>query len=262
MSENVEWVNLASVEEIPQPGAIKVDVDDLVICLAKDSNGVIHALDDTCTHAAVSLSEGEVDDDGIVVHEYDDTPEGFGRIAATTARQVILQRLRDAEHERLRCHGGAGGRAATGGGRHLLVGRGPDRRARAAASRRGRAGAEHLVDLAEVESHRVGERERLAGGASLVQGYTGFIYGGIGLEHYGIGSFCHQLCTFRIPAARWGSNLEARRALAAQLIDAPFSHHMPLRHNAHAVTQALHQVQLVRGENDGHATVGALAQHI
>ena len=32
--------------------------------------------------------------------EWDDTPEGFGRIAATTARQVILQRLRDAEHER------------------------------------------------------------------------------------------------------------------------------------------------------------------
>ena len=32
--------------------------------------------------------------------EWDDTPEGFGRIAATTARQVIVQRLRDAEHER------------------------------------------------------------------------------------------------------------------------------------------------------------------
>ena len=31
--------------------------------------------------------------------EFDDTPEGFGRIAATTARQVILQRLRDAEQE-------------------------------------------------------------------------------------------------------------------------------------------------------------------
>ncbi|MFF0144882.1 NusA antitermination factor [Amycolatopsis sulphurea] len=38
--------------------------------------------------------EGEVDE------EWDDTPEGFGRIAATTARQVILQRLRDAEHEK------------------------------------------------------------------------------------------------------------------------------------------------------------------
>ena len=36
----------------------------------------------------------------MVGEEWDDTPEGFGRIAATTARQVILQRLRDAEHER------------------------------------------------------------------------------------------------------------------------------------------------------------------
>ena len=39
-------------------------------------------------------AEGEVEE------EWDDTPEGFGRIAATTARQVILQRLRDAEHEK------------------------------------------------------------------------------------------------------------------------------------------------------------------
>jgi N utilization substance protein A len=42
----------------------------------------------------------DLDGDGNVTREWDDTPEGFGRIAATTARQVILQRLRDAEHER------------------------------------------------------------------------------------------------------------------------------------------------------------------
>jgi transcription termination/antitermination protein NusA len=42
----------------------------------------------------------ELASDGSVAQEWDDTPEGFGRIAATTARQVILQRLRDAEHER------------------------------------------------------------------------------------------------------------------------------------------------------------------
>jgi len=42
----------------------------------------------------------ETDEDGNVLSEYDDTPEGFGRIAATTARQVILQRLRDAENEK------------------------------------------------------------------------------------------------------------------------------------------------------------------
>ena len=33
--------------------------------------------------------------------EFDDTPEGFGRIATATARQVIVQRLRDAEDEQV-----------------------------------------------------------------------------------------------------------------------------------------------------------------
>ena len=42
--------------------------------------------------AADAADEGEL-------REYDDTPEGFGRIAAGTARQVILQRLRDATDE-------------------------------------------------------------------------------------------------------------------------------------------------------------------
>ncbi|TCP46743.1 NusA antitermination factor [Tamaricihabitans halophyticus] len=42
----------------------------------------------------------ELGPDGEITEEWDDTPEGFGRIAATTARQVILQRLRDAEHEK------------------------------------------------------------------------------------------------------------------------------------------------------------------
>ncbi|HEY7814809.1 MAG TPA: transcription termination factor NusA [Nakamurella sp.] len=42
----------------------------------------------------------ETDESGAVVREWDDTPEDFGRIAATTARQVILQRLRDVDNER------------------------------------------------------------------------------------------------------------------------------------------------------------------
>ncbi len=41
----------------------------------------------------------ERDEDGEVTRQWDDTPAGFGRIAATTARQVILQRLRDAEDD-------------------------------------------------------------------------------------------------------------------------------------------------------------------
>ena len=42
----------------------------------------------------------ETDEDGNLISEWDDTPEGFGRIAATTARQVMLQRFRNAENER------------------------------------------------------------------------------------------------------------------------------------------------------------------
>ncbi|MGA8112908.1 MAG: transcription termination factor NusA [Actinocatenispora sp.] len=41
----------------------------------------------------------ELDADGTVVREWDDTPAGFGRIAAMTAKQVILQRLREATDE-------------------------------------------------------------------------------------------------------------------------------------------------------------------
>jgi N utilization substance protein A len=47
----------------------------------------------------VTVWAAETDDEGTVLREWDDTPEGFGRIAATTAKQVILQRLRDAEDE-------------------------------------------------------------------------------------------------------------------------------------------------------------------
>ena len=47
----------------------------------------------------VTVWAREIDEDGTAGPEYDDTPQGFGRIAATTAKQVMLQRLRDAEDE-------------------------------------------------------------------------------------------------------------------------------------------------------------------
>jgi len=53
---------------------------------------------DTKSGAIQVLAE-ERDDDGNVIAEWDDTPEDFGRIAATTARQVIMQKIREAEHE-------------------------------------------------------------------------------------------------------------------------------------------------------------------
>jgi len=50
----------------------------------------------------VTVWATEVPEEGredAVPREYDDTPEDFSRIAATTAKQVILQKLRDAEDE-------------------------------------------------------------------------------------------------------------------------------------------------------------------
>ncbi|KOG89331.1 transcription termination factor NusA [Streptomyces varsoviensis] len=54
-------------------------------------------------HVTVWAKENAEDltdlEEGQEPREFDDTPSGFGRIAATTAKQVILQRLRDAEEE-------------------------------------------------------------------------------------------------------------------------------------------------------------------
>src|ERR1700710_3086127 len=47
----------------------------------------------------VTVLAAETDEDGTTISEYDDTPDGFGRIAATTAKQIMLQRLRDAEDD-------------------------------------------------------------------------------------------------------------------------------------------------------------------
>ena len=54
-------------------------------------------LDRRSGHVAVLVPER--DEDGAQIGEYDGTPEGFGRVAASTARQVIMQRLRDVEDE-------------------------------------------------------------------------------------------------------------------------------------------------------------------
>jgi N utilization substance protein A len=48
---------------------------------------------------AASVLAQDLDEDGVVAREYDDTPHDFGRIAAMTAKQVILQRLREATDE-------------------------------------------------------------------------------------------------------------------------------------------------------------------
>jgi N utilization substance protein A len=49
----------------------------------------------------ISVYGQELDEDGNVTDEWLDTPEDFGRIAASTAKQVILKRLRDAKRNQI-----------------------------------------------------------------------------------------------------------------------------------------------------------------
>ena len=47
----------------------------------------------------VAVVARERDAEGTILEEWDDTPENFGRVAASTARQVIFQRIRDLEDD-------------------------------------------------------------------------------------------------------------------------------------------------------------------
>ena len=49
------------LDALPEVGALAVQLDRVVIAVVRHEDGALHAVDDTCTHANVSLAEGEVD---------------------------------------------------------------------------------------------------------------------------------------------------------------------------------------------------------
>jgi 3-phenylpropionate/trans-cinnamate dioxygenase ferredoxin component len=55
-------IRVCTLEDLPQVGAVRADIDGRPVAVARDSAGRVHAVDDTCSHANVSLSEGEVED--------------------------------------------------------------------------------------------------------------------------------------------------------------------------------------------------------
>jgi transcription termination/antitermination protein NusA len=92
--------SLESEKDISLDLVVKAIEDALLVAYHRSGGSVPTArveVDRRSGH--VTVWAAETDPDGAVVREWDDTPQGFGRIAATTARQVILQRLRDAEDE-------------------------------------------------------------------------------------------------------------------------------------------------------------------
>jgi N utilization substance protein A len=92
--------SLESEKDISSETAIKAIEDALLMAYHKTPGANPAArVEVNRTTGHVTVWAREVADDGAAGREYDDTPAGFGRIAATTARQVILQRLRDVEDE-------------------------------------------------------------------------------------------------------------------------------------------------------------------
>jgi transcription termination/antitermination protein NusA len=102
----VVHVDIAALRSIEREKEISFDtlVDALETALLSAYKHTAHSM----PHARVEIDRksGEivvwaqdVGADGELIEEFDDTPTDFGRVAAATARQVIHQRLRDAEHD-------------------------------------------------------------------------------------------------------------------------------------------------------------------
>ena len=99
-------IDLQALKQLERDKEIRMDVllraleDALLNAYAKTPGAIDGArvTIDTKT-GKVTVLAPELDEEGTKVGEFDDTPAGFGRVAAATARQVIFQRLREAEDE-------------------------------------------------------------------------------------------------------------------------------------------------------------------
>ena len=85
-----------------------ISVETLLDALANALVAAYKRLPDSAEEAVVTIDPDngeirvygqELDENGKVVREWDDTPDDFGRIAAQTAKQVIMQRIREVERD-------------------------------------------------------------------------------------------------------------------------------------------------------------------
>ncbi|MDR0365352.1 MAG: transcription termination factor NusA [Bifidobacteriaceae bacterium] len=97
-------INMAELRALEREREIRIDL--LIVAIEQalglayeKTEGAAEAwrvdVDRTTGHVTVWAQERA--EDGTLVREWDDTPSGFGRIAAATARQVIVGRLRDVD---------------------------------------------------------------------------------------------------------------------------------------------------------------------
>lgn len=54
-------ITVCGLDELPPVGAAQADIYGLLVAIIRTEDGAVYAIDDTCSHANVSLSEGELD---------------------------------------------------------------------------------------------------------------------------------------------------------------------------------------------------------
>lgn len=97
---------MEALQQIARDKGLSVDV--LLDALANALVAAYKRLPNAAEEAFVTIDSDsgeirvygqDVDEEGNVTREWDDTPNDFGRIAAQAAKQVILQRIREAERD-------------------------------------------------------------------------------------------------------------------------------------------------------------------
>jgi 3-phenylpropionate/trans-cinnamate dioxygenase ferredoxin subunit len=61
MSEKPKGALVCNAKDIQVKQALRILIDDYPVAVVRDSMGEIHAIGDTCSHADISLSEGDVE---------------------------------------------------------------------------------------------------------------------------------------------------------------------------------------------------------
>jgi 3-phenylpropionate/trans-cinnamate dioxygenase ferredoxin subunit len=62
VSAALNYAKACTLGDLPEVGALRVKLQGVTVAVVRDEDGQVHAVSDTCSHAAVSLSEGEVED--------------------------------------------------------------------------------------------------------------------------------------------------------------------------------------------------------
>lgn len=100
---DIDMAALRAIErdrEIPMDYLLKTLEDALLNAYSRTDHALRGVkIDIDRKSGKVSVLAPEFDDDDQVIGYFDDTPSDFGRVAASTARQVITQRIREAEDD-------------------------------------------------------------------------------------------------------------------------------------------------------------------